>query len=69
MKIVTLTKVTRSGKGYLQCVLGVPVEYARLLKDGQKFICRLTEDGVLYSPIDATDVDPIPSWVKSGVEK
>jgi hypothetical protein len=60
-------------RGFEACSLAVPIDVAERLSDDLKFTVELTEDGILYSPVEPTPDDKIPSWVsqqqKSGPGK
>lgn len=48
---------------FLAGVLTVPAEVVRILPDGIEFTCELTEEGILYRPVEPEpERRGVPSW-------
>jgi hypothetical protein len=71
-QIVTL-RVAKTASATKSYSLGVPVEVAKILEAADKttFQLELTEDGVLYRPVETTDAAPdtLPTWLRSASEE
>ena len=50
-------------EGAQSFTLTVPPKIARLIPAEQEFAPELTEDGILYRPVENT-VKEVPSWIK-----
>jgi len=45
------------------CTLSVPAGIAKVLPVGQEYEIELTDDGILYRPVESTP-PVLPAWVK-----
>lgn len=53
-------------RGWKQHSLGVPQEVGRRMA-GRTFVCQITDQGLLYTPVEAQD--ELPDWVDDGAER
>jgi hypothetical protein len=44
--------------------LTVPPDVAKAIPEDTEFVVELTEDGLLYRPVDGTREPELPSWAK-----
>lgn len=54
----------KSGEPFLNYSLTIPTNIARELPDDMKFYCELTEDGILFRPVDeeSDSSKNLPAW-------
>lgn len=56
-----------AGSPNSQLSLTVPVPVARLLQEkvGKPFACELTDEGILFRPVDVDDDPEPPPWLRA----
>lgn len=52
----------RDGTPYVAYTLTVPPDIARRLAAELEFRCELTDEGILYRPVDRPQASPLPAW-------
>jgi hypothetical protein len=54
----------KNGDPFLNYSLTIPTMIARELPDDMKFYCQLTDEGILFRPVDAGSGDSVdlPAW-------
>ena len=57
----------KSGEPFLNYSLTIPTNIARELPNDMKFYCDLTEEGILFRPVDESEIEGanLPDWAKS----
>ena len=55
----------KDGTQYTNYALTVPNEIAEAVPNGMTFVPRMTDDGLLYEPVDQAKPN-LPAWAKNG---
>lgn len=56
----------KDGKPFINYSLTIPTPIAKELPSDMKFYCQLTEDGILFRPVENGNGDTVdlPAWAK-----
>jgi hypothetical protein len=54
---------SQSGDDFVNFSLTVPSDIARQLPENLKFSCKLTKEGILFSPVEAGK-EELPEWAR-----